>query len=145
MKTASVEVRTIVIKAYASGISRQQIADIVGYHLNSVSRWIREFQRENRLKAHQRGHRASIFSEEERGELIELIGKVPDITLEEIRAHFTKTCSLNAIHKLLKTLGFVFKKNTEGQRARTRRYSPIQGRLERISKGYQSQPIDFPG
>lgn len=145
MKTASVEVRTIVIKAHGSGISRQQIADIVGYHLNSVSRWIREFERENRLEAHRRGHRASIFSQEEREKLVELIGKRPDVTLEELRAHFAKVCSLNAIHKLLKSLGFVFKKNTEGKRARTRRYSPVQGRLERISKAYQSEAIGFSG
>jgi transposase len=44
MKTASVEVRTIVIKACVSGISRQQIADIAGYRLNSASRWIRGFE-----------------------------------------------------------------------------------------------------
>ena len=126
MKTATPEVRFIVIKAYQAGISRQQVADIVGYHLNSVSRWIREFERENRLEARARGRRPSIFSNEERNELVELIKKRVDITLEEIRLHFAKDCSLQAIHKLLKTLGFVFKKNAEGKRARTRRYSSSQ-------------------
>lgn len=93
------------------GIPRQQIADIVGYQLNSVSRWIREFKRENRLEAYPRGHRKSIFSEAERHEIIELIGKQPDITLEELRSHLAKECSLNAIHKLLKLLGFAIEKN----------------------------------
>ena len=51
MKTASSEIRAIAVKAYGSGISQQQIADIVGYHLNSVSRWIGEFERESRLEA----------------------------------------------------------------------------------------------
>ena len=122
MKTASPEVRSIAIRAYNSGISRQQVSDIVGYHLNSVSRWIREFERENRLEARARGRRPSIFSSEERKELVELIHNQTDITLEEIRAHFAKNCSLNAIHKLLKVLGFVLKKNSEGKRTRTRRY-----------------------
>jgi len=126
MKTASSEIRTIAVKAYDAGISRQQIADIVGYHLNSVSRWIREFKRENRLKANPRGHRSSMFSEAERHELIELIGKQPDITLEELRSHFAKACSLNAIHKLLKSLGFTVKKNSAGKRARTRGYTSGQ-------------------
>lgn len=126
MKTASSEVRAIAVKAYGAGISRQQIADIVGYHLNSIGRWIREFKRENRLEAHQRGHRGSIFSKDERDEIIELISKQPDITLEELRAHFAKPCSLNAIHKLLKSLGFVVKKNSAGKRARTRGYNPGQ-------------------
>ena len=122
MKTAIPEVRSIAIKAYKSGISRQQVANIVGYHLNSVSRWIREFERENRLKAHAKGRRPSIFSDEERKELIELINNRVDMTLKEIREHFAKDCSLNAIHKLLKSLGLVFKKNSESKRTRTRRY-----------------------
>ena len=50
MKTASSEIRVVAVKAYGAGVSRQQIADILGYHLNSVSRWIREFEREKRLE-----------------------------------------------------------------------------------------------
>ena len=134
MKTASSEIRKIAVKAYGSGISRQQVADIVGYHLNSVSRWIREFERENRLEAHPRGHRPSLFSEAERREMVELIGKQPDITLEELRSRFAKTCSLNAIHKILKVLGFVVKKNSAGKRARTRGYNPGQSGMGRIPK-----------
>lgn len=127
MKTASPEIRMIAVKAYGTGISRQQISDIVGYHLNSVSRWIREFERDNRLEAHPRGHRSSIFSEDERREIIALIGKQPDITLEELRSHFAKSCSLNAIHKLLKSLGFAVKKNSAGKRTRARGHNPSQG------------------
>lgn len=134
MKTANSEIRAIVVKAHGAGISRQQIADIVGYHLNSVSRWIREFERENRLEAHPRGHRASIFSEAERREIVELIGKQPDITLEELRSHFAKACSLNAIHKLLKILGFVVKKNSAGKRTRTQGYNSGQSGMGRVPK-----------
>lgn len=126
MKTASSEIRMVAVKAYSAGISRQQIADILGYHLNSVSRWIREFERENRVEAYPRGHRISIFSKAERCEIIKLIAKQPDITLEEIRSHFAKACSLNAIHKLLKSLGFVVKKNSACKRTRTRGYHPGQ-------------------
>jgi len=126
MKTATPEVRFIAIKAYKSGIPRQHVADIVGYHLNSVSRWIREFERENRLESRERGRRPSIFSAEDRKKLVELIENRVDITLEEMRFHLAKDCSLNAIHKLLKALGFVVKKNSEGKRTRARRYSSGQ-------------------
>jgi hypothetical protein len=51
MKTATSEIRFIAIRAYKSGIARQHVADIVGYHLNSVSRWIREYDREKRLES----------------------------------------------------------------------------------------------
>ena len=112
MKTATPEVRFIAIKAYHSGMPRQQVADLVGYHLNSVSRWIREYKRESRLEARERGRRPSVFSNSEREELIELINNRVDITLEEIRSHFAKNCSLAAIHKLIKKLGFTFKKKT---------------------------------
>ena len=50
MKTASSELRAVAVKAYGAGVSRQQIADILGYHLNSVSRWIREFEALRRIK-----------------------------------------------------------------------------------------------
>lgn len=120
MKTASKDVRMIAVRAYQSGLSRQQVAGIVGYHLNSVSRWLREYEREGRLEANPRGHRISVFAEEERQELIELVTKNVDLTLEEIRAHFGKQCSLVAIHKILMSLGFVFKKNFKGKRTRAR-------------------------
>ena len=54
-----------------------------------------------------------MFSEEERKLLVELLEKRPDITLDEIRMHFGKQCSLNAVHKIVKALGFVFKKLSE--------------------------------
>ena len=54
-----------------------------------------------------------MFSEEERILLVELLEKRPDITLDEIRMHFGKQCSLNAVHKIVKALGFVFKKLSE--------------------------------
>lgn len=127
MKTASPEIRSIVIKAYQAGLSRQKIAEIVQYHLNSVSRWIREFEREKRLEARPRGHRPSMFSQKELEELTKLIKENVDITLTEIREHFGKNCSLNAIHKHVKALGFVYKKNSEGKRTRTQRY--CQGKV----------------
>ena len=134
MKTATPEVRFIAIKAYRSGISRQQVADIVGYHLKSVSRWILEYERENRLEARERGHRPSMFSDAECHELVELVKKQVDITLSEIRSYFAKDCSLNAIHKLLKKLGFVYKKNSKSKRTGTRRHRSSQACMERVPK-----------
>ena len=112
MKIASQEIRTLAIKAYDSGIPPQQIAETLGYHLNSINRWLRAYQTEGRVKALPRGHRISMFSAEERKQLVELLEKRPDITLDEIRMHFGKQCSLNAVHKIVKALGFVFKKGS---------------------------------
>ncbi|MDR2820043.1 MAG: helix-turn-helix domain-containing protein [Desulfovibrio sp.] len=100
MKTAGRDIRSIAIKACRAGVPRRQIAAIAGYHLHSVSRWICEFEQEEKLEARLRGHRASIFSQDERRELIELIGEHVDLTLKEIRSHSGKDCSLNAIHRM---------------------------------------------
>jgi transposase len=121
MKIASEEIRTIVVEAYSSGaVSRKQLAEIFGYHIGSIGRWIRENRKTERLAPLPRGHRVSVFNAEERKQLAEFIENNPDATLDEIRNHFRKPCSLVAIHKIVRKLGYVFKKNSEGKRTKTR-------------------------
>lgn len=123
MKIASPEIRSIVVAAYSAGTaSRRQLADIFGYHLETIGRWIR-YSRKGRLAPLPRGHRISVFNLDELGMLAAFIEKNPDATLAEIRDHFGKSCSLAAIHKLTRKIGYVFKKNSEGKRARTQGYS----------------------
>lgn len=123
MRIASEEIRTIVVKAYLSGAaSRQQLSEIFGYSPASISNWVREYKQEQRLAPRPSGHRRSIFTDTELEQLSELLDKNVDLTLSEIKEHFRKQCSLVAIHKTVVKLGFVFKKNSEGQRARPRRY-----------------------
>lgn len=111
MKTATPEIRSLVVNAYKSGkASRQQLADILGYHIQSIGNWIREYERQGRLAPLAKGHRQSVFTVSEKQELVELIAKNPDITLNEIKIRFAKECSLTAIHKMLAKLGFVYKK-----------------------------------
>jgi len=125
MKTANTETRALVIKAYTSGVAtRKQLAEIFGYHIQSIGNWIREFEREGRVAPHAKGHRKSVFSDEEKKTLYELLQCNADITLEELRERFNKSCSLVAIHKTVVKLGFVFKKNSAGKRVGTRRHRP---------------------
>ena len=104
MKTASPEIRQIAVRAQASGLSLRQIAQLVGYHPNTVSRWLREYAQESRLQARPRGHRTAIFSKSELQELDDLLRSDVRMTLAEIRECMGKQCSLNAIHKHLKAL-----------------------------------------
>ena len=123
MKTASAETRALVIKAYTSGIaSRKQLAEIFGYHLQSIGNWIREYNRDERIAPRPKGHRKSVFTDEEKRKLVELLKHNADITLKELRTLFEKSCSLVVIHKTVVKLGFVFKKNLAGKRIRARRY-----------------------
>ena len=121
MKTASEEIRSLVVRAYTSGVaSREQLAEIFGYHIDSIGRWIREKRKTERLAPLPRGHRLSVFDVEEREKLVEFLEKNPDATLAVIRKHFHKCCSLAAIHNTVSKLGFSLKKDVEGKRTRTR-------------------------
>jgi len=123
MKTASAETRARVVKAYTSGVAtRKQLAAIFGYHIQSIGNWIREYEREGRVAPHPKGHRQSVFSHEEREQLIALLKDKVDMTLAEIKDHFGKNCCLAAIHRIIVGLGFVVKKNTQGKRTKARRY-----------------------
>lgn len=121
MKIASEEIRSLAVNAYVLGkASRQQLSEIFGYTPTSISNWVREYKREKRLAPRPQGHRKSVFTDIELKQLSELLEERVDLTLAEIKEHFHKRCSLTAIHKTVVKLGFVFKKNAESQRTRTR-------------------------
>jgi len=124
MKTATAETRALVVKAYSSGVAtRKQLAEIFGYHIQSIGNWIREYEREGRIAPRPKGHRQSVFSPEERKQLSALLKNSVDMTLAEIKEHFGKTCCLSAIHRIVVGLGFVVKKNSKGKRTKSRRCS----------------------
>jgi transposase len=135
MKTASKEIRETVVKAYMSGTaSRKQLAEIFGYHIQSIGNWIRRYAATKQFTPLPKGHRKSVFTDEEKAALVELLKNPVDVTLAEIKVHFNKSCSLTAIYKLVKGLGFIYKKNTQGQRARTRRHPSGSPGMENLSK-----------
>lgn len=144
MKIATPEIRTIVVNAYLYGIaSRQQLADIFGYHVGSIGRWIREGRQDKRLSLLPRGHRISVFSHEERARLADYIEKNPDATLAEIREHFGKSCSLLALHKITRSLGYVFKKTlkaSEQEREDMARSREERKRSRRKPPGTKAAP-----
>jgi transposase len=132
MKIATPEIRSIVVKAYRSGIaSRRQLADIFNYHIETIGRWIRA-SRQERFAPLPRGHRRSVFSREELEQLGVYIENNPDATLNELRERFGKKCSLPALHKITRKIGYVFKKNFEGERARTRGHSQQSRRMAEV-------------
>ena len=121
MKIANEEIRGLVVKAFLSGTaSRQQLSEIFGYTPASISNWVREYKQEQRLAPRPQGHRKPAFTDAELEQLSALLEENVDMTLAEITEHFHKQCSLVAIHKTVARIGFVFKKNSEGKRTRTR-------------------------
>lgn len=105
MKAASPEIRRIVVEAYQSGkATKKQLADIFGFHIAAINRWIRTATQEGRYGPLARGHKKSTFSQREREELAELLKIKPNMTLAEVRDHFSKQCSLTTVCRTRKTV-----------------------------------------
>ena len=66
MKIASPEIRILAVRAYLSGTAnRRQLSEIFGYTTASISNWVREYRRENRLTPLPQGHRKAAFTDAE--------------------------------------------------------------------------------
>lgn len=119
MKFASAEIREKAVRAYIEGkATARQLAEIFGYTRATICNWVRAYRKTKQLEPRPNGHRKSCFSEEELAELKAILARTPDITLAEIKAHFNKSCCLAAICRLLRKLGYAYKKNSQGKRTR---------------------------
>lgn len=117
MSIATPEIRKRAIEAYKSGKGTQQhIADLFGVHLQTFRNWLREYEREGRLKPRTRGHMRQALSEEEKEQLRIIIMEKNDLTLEEMRERLKKNCSIVAIWRELKRQGLRYKKNSKSKR-----------------------------
>ena len=121
MRFASEEIRTKAVQAYLDGkASAKKLAEILGYTPGTIGNWVRAYRVHNQLAPKPNGHRTKCFSDEELEELKKLLDKNVDMTLEEIKTHFNKSCCLSAIHRMLVKLGYRYKKNSKGKRTGTR-------------------------
>lgn len=121
MKIATPDIRRTVVEAYQKGkATKKQLADIFGFHISAISRWIRIAEEENRYAPLKRGHKKPIFSKYEQKLLVKLVEEKPDITLAEIREHFSKKCSLTSIYRTLRALGFLYLQSTNLRKKRVR-------------------------
>ena len=105
MKIAGKDFRQRAVEAYQSGeFTREEVAKTFGYTTTAIGNWMRSFKQEGRITSLPRGHRAPAFTAGEQQQLRELVEKQPDMTLEEIRAHFGKNCSLPTVSNTLARL-----------------------------------------
>jgi transposase len=115
MKTYPIELRKRVLQVVDQNqMTRQEIA-----HMFDVSTfWIRKLLRQRRWTGSiaplpRTQGRKPAFNQKQLQELDELVERRCDITLAEVREHFTGkvSCSLQAIANNLKRLGWGYKKN----------------------------------
>ena len=120
MKIGSEDIRTLAVDNVLSGkYTMTQVAEITGYTTATISNWVRIYKTEKRLTPKPGGHRQPVFSPSEHEQAKALIKEKPDITLAEIREHFNKKCSIDAVHNMVKRLGLTFKKNYKSKRTRS--------------------------
>jgi transposase len=118
MSIASQEIRQRALKAHEAGLTQEKIATAYGIDIRTFQRWLLAFRKDGRDAPLPRGHRPAALNETEMQQLGKFVQKHPDATLEQIRAAINKPCCLKSIHEALKRLGYRFKKNAAGQRAR---------------------------
>ena len=121
MGIAKREVRQRAIDAYESGRGSQAlVAKIYGVDISTFQRWLKRYRQSGSSAPLPRGHNPSALNEAQMEQLNTLVQQTPDATLEQLRQAMGLSCSIVAVHNALKRLGYRYKKNSTGQRARAR-------------------------
>ena len=121
MKIANTEVRQRAIDAYEAGKGTQaQVAKMFGIDISTFQRWLQRWRQSGRAQPLPRGHNPAALNNPQMRQLDALVEQTPDATLEQLRQTMGLSCSIVAVHNALKRLGYRYKKNAAGQRARSR-------------------------
>lgn len=122
MTISSAEIRRRAIDAYEAGHGTQgQVAKMFGVDISTFQRWLQRYRQSGRAHPLPRGHNPPALDDAQMRALNALVEHTPDATLEQLRDTMGLSCSIVAVHNALKRLGYRYKKNSTGQRARSRR------------------------
>ena len=121
MSIASQQIRQRALAAHAAGQTQAVVARSYGIDITTFQRWLRRYRQSGQTAPLARGHRRRALDDAQLSRLDELVRQSCDATLEQLRDALELSCSLVAIHHALGRLGYRFKKNAAGQRARSRR------------------------
>lgn len=121
MRTISLDLRERILASYdhAEG-TREEIARRFRVSLGMVKKLLQQRRHCGDIapQHHRSGRKPLILSEHKR-QLRTLLGKKPDLTLEELRRSLELPCSLPAIHYALEALGLTYKKRRSARANRT--------------------------
>ncbi len=122
-KTLSLDLRKRIVDCYDEGERTQkEVADRYRVSVGMVKKLLAQRKRTGDL-APRHGHsgRKALLTSIHRRRIGQLVKDQPDVTLEELRERLQLTCTIQAIHYVLRDLKLTFKKNAARQRARARR------------------------
>ena len=122
MKAYSLDLRERVMKAYDRGEwTVREIAE----RFEVGEWWVHKIKRQRQEEGSLAPRKGKVgqprsFQGGEVNRLQRYVEKHPDATLEQIREKLGVTCTVVTIHHTLRRLGYRYKKNAAGQRARSR-------------------------
>ena len=118
----SEDLRKLIIAAVEAGATRQAVAERFGVVSSTVTKLVQRVKLTGSLApARQGGDRRSMRIEAHAEEILSLVARTPDITLEEIASHLQQvhgeTFVVSTLWRCLDRHGLTFKKNGARQRA----------------------------
>ena len=112
MGITSQETRELALAAYEAGnVTLGHIAKIFNVHRTTLYRWILAYRQYRRTSPLSSGNRRAAYTDLDAKKLDAFVEQHPDATLEDIRDATGKTCSIMSVHRALRRLGWVYKKN----------------------------------
>ena len=120
-KPYSEDLRRSVVQAIEAGHSYEEVADLCGVSVSSVSRFVTRWRRTGAVSAAKFGGYKGYALAPHKDRIAQWVAARPDLTLCELQARLAKekvAVSQTAIFRFLRHLGFTFKKKPA--RGRTR-------------------------
>src|SRR5215470_19822353 len=120
-KPYSEDLRRSVVQAIESGHTYEEVAELCGVSVSSVSRFLTRWRNTGSVEPEKFGGYKGYALERYRSRITRWAGAQPDVTLSELQTRLAKekvVVSQTAIFRFLRHLGFTFKKKP--LRSRTR-------------------------
>jgi transposase len=127
MKSYSIDLRAKVLAAHDRGSRHNDIAEMFSVSQSWVRRVVQRRREHGELAPRPRiGHHPVKI---DRARLAELVAAAPDATLAELRNRLGVDCSISAVWRVVRELGFSYKKRPSTPRSRTAPTSRSVGRI----------------
>jgi len=120
-KPYSEDLRRSVVRAIESGHSYEEVADLCGVSVSSVSRFLTRWRRTGSVSAEKFGGYKGYVLEPYKDRITQWVTARPDLTLSDLHARLAKdkvVVSQTAIFRFLRHLGFTYKKKPARRRTR---------------------------
>jgi transposase len=124
MTPIPVPIRRRILQLYERGKGTREIAQVFGFCVAAVRRVRQQFRQRGTLepRTHRSGRR-TLLTEERKQRVEKLLSEQPDATLAELGARLDRRFRTSTVDLWLRRLGWRYKKNSGGRRARPARRS----------------------